>query len=129
MNVPIQLNNVSLECQYGDNGVPVTDLKWSPETPPPDRVHFEELDLENVGEMALDGDESRKVLTSICDYSSGRTLDIKYYRCNFGFFQNVKATSESLASASPFVVWCHRITSSPRSTPTAAINPLSFPSP
>ncbi|KAI8919197.1 ER-golgi trafficking TRAPP I complex 85 kDa subunit-domain-containing protein [Powellomyces hirtus] len=71
MNIPIQINNVFLECSFGKDPPPKTDMKWSAETTSPGKVEFAQFDVENVSEIALDDKEKRKVQLRIFPKQEG----------------------------------------------------------
>ncbi|KAI9095614.1 ER-golgi trafficking TRAPP I complex 85 kDa subunit-domain-containing protein [Phlyctochytrium arcticum] len=61
MNIPIQINNVSLECCYEDQPTPLSDLVWTAEGTSPEKISYEEFDVHNISEISLDGHEKQRV--------------------------------------------------------------------
>ncbi|KAJ3156284.1 Trafficking protein particle complex 8 [Geranomyces michiganensis] len=83
MNVPIQINNVFLECAYGKDPPPQTDLKWSAETTSPEKVEHTQFDVENVSEIALNDREKRKIQLRVFPKQEGeiRVIGVRFTLC------------------------------------------------
>ncbi|KAJ3018711.1 Trafficking protein particle complex 8, partial [Thoreauomyces humboldtii] len=83
MNVPIQINNVFLECSFGKADPPKSTLKWSADTRSPDRIEHPEFDLENVSEIALDDKERRKIQLRVFPKQEGeiKVIGVRFTLC------------------------------------------------
>ncbi|KAI8819635.1 ER-golgi trafficking TRAPP I complex 85 kDa subunit-domain-containing protein [Fimicolochytrium jonesii] len=83
MDIPIQINNVHLECSFGGGPPIVSDLRWIADSQSPLKVEHPQYDVENIPEVALGDREKKQVQLRIFPKQEGeiRILGIRYTLC------------------------------------------------
>ncbi|KNC98240.1 uncharacterized protein SPPG_06640 [Spizellomyces punctatus DAOM BR117] len=83
MNIPVQINNVSLQCAYRDKPPAPIDLTWNADTQAPETIELEEFDVQNTSEIELDGNERKRVQLQIFPKREGevRITGVRYTLC------------------------------------------------
>ncbi|TPX70879.1 hypothetical protein SpCBS45565_g01477 [Spizellomyces sp. 'palustris'] len=83
MNIPVQINNVSLQCTYTDKPPAPIDLTWNADTHAPETIELEEFDVQNTSEIELEGNERKRVQLQIFPKREGevRITGVRYTLC------------------------------------------------
>lgn len=94
MQVPIPINNVYLECAFGESPSPKTEIYLSGSIPPA-RAEHEDFDIEILADAALDSNEKKFLRLKLYPKKEGtlKILGIRYLLCGiiptYRAFQNV----------------------------------------